>query len=33
MVVPRAGHMVPFENARAVDAAIAEVVEQVLAQR
>lgn len=33
VVVPRAGHMVPFENAGAVDEAIADVVEQVLAQR
>jgi pimeloyl-ACP methyl ester carboxylesterase len=33
VVVPRAGHMVPFENARAVDESIADVVEQVLAQR
>jgi pimeloyl-ACP methyl ester carboxylesterase len=33
VVVPRAGHMVPFENARAVDEAIADVVGQVLAQR
>ncbi|HSX66283.1 alpha/beta fold hydrolase, partial [Nocardioides sp.] len=33
VVVPRSGHMVPFENARAVDEAIADVVEQVLAQR
>lgn len=33
VVVPHAGHMVPFENARAVDEAIADVVEKVLAQR
>lgn len=33
VVVPRAGHMVPFENAAAVDGAIADIVERVLTQR